>query len=1462
MLAWFVTLATTAPVLAQPFGQAGGTPQVPVYIDDSPTARQLAKQADRLIEQDRVVEALRALQTVIERYPYKLMPRAERLHVDALVHVRQRITGNPALLDAYRRQFEPAAKRALDQATANGNDLDALASVAQRFGPCSAGLEASLRLAGLLLESADPTAAAAVLDAVATHPDIKSHAARWHWLQSVAGLYASDADRLARHTQALRQLPDGQEQVELIQAWQQRSARGGTLQVLDPMRPLPDAQPPDLSEPARWTFDFGTAPTGRPDIGLGRSRRTGSTERHPIIPVVAGDRLYLNDSRNIVALDRNSRFVVWRFDGTAATASDTPLGRRGSSQGGVEARGVAVGGARVVAVIGNLPATAFGGWGGVSVSSKLVSLDRDSGKPLWSIDPGDIDKSLNNAFFHGTPIVDRGRVYALIRRSAIANFQDAYAVCVDLADGKTKWRRYLSSSIASNTVSNGTLSAMVFDHGRLYVADRLGAVACIAGHDGRMLWLRQTHDAAKKVNPIGVGAFQVQSSWTALLPARTPAGLVLPPQSSGDKALLLDTDTGEVVRELEGAHWQQASSLMPVGDDLLCMGMTVTLIDGKTFKPKWQRQLNTEERQTIDGRAAVTPTRILLPTHDRILVLDTATGKTLGRHDVAKAGNVLLVEGQVITAGGSQVRSYMDWARVRANLTRLIRDHPLDPTRGLALAEAAFRADEPDAAIDAIDESLKALHRRLQAVDPNDPQDEKAAGVTRQNVFDTLLAFAEQKRARSPQLRQLIFDRLGQSTATPKHDVAYQLALGRFLEETGESIRAADHFQAVLSDPDLANQLYERAEGTRRAGLEAKMRLAALIKAHGARVYAKHESAAADELVAQKFSPRPNVKRLEQLAERYPLSRTAPSALLMAADALAAENQHEHAIAQLRQAYRHMSELRRIYDNDSQNALAQRVVGKLATWYVKLDQPWRARHWLRRLKREYEGIDPLRDGRPVPVDEWLSQLNETAARPGGLPSFRWPIGSVHVLPGTLMTPTRQAPQSWPTDRFVTRSAEAIQLRAADTMRTRWQIVVPKDVAELLAVNDEQVLVWFADAGVLRAVDSATGKTQWRVPAVAELLDEAGRAVADQPINPRIQANLLQPGGLREGVARVNGRIVDNNNPFGNNGDAVFFEVGETIVLVADSRGRAIGLDRQTGQVLWKRLFAGQRLTRVHLGDEAVVLAGTTTPDAEGERSAIMALDPLTGESICRTIGARNPVEWVGIGGNRLIIYATGTLGSAQLVAHHVGDQRDAWRVPLVNGASVVGWSNHDLLAIRDDEGRIALVDPATGQFAGELSKMGERHDTSMDLRIVEGVWHMQSRHRAVAVAADGAKLWRDGLGDLPKNIQTQLVGEQYVVLLSLAEEEGRRRAADLADRLGGNPALLPLLRGQPGRNGAHAWYYRLSLLDRQTGLVVHERVIGPLADVFSPTHAWFCNDRLILSTTGATVVLNGSSAAP
>ncbi len=1161
------------------------------------------------------------------------------------------------------------------------------------------------------------------------------------------------------------------------------------MRALSALNNLPNVEVPDPLGVALWTLPLQTLGQPKPELA-GRLNQSANLQRlvqYPTLPTGLNKRLYMNDGLTILALDQNSGQVIWRYQPEKKTMSRVvhPAMQRGNFP--LDQRGLSLSDRHVVGVVGVMPVWSMQPQR-LASNTLLACVDRTTGEPVWEVSASSLDHSLKKSFFHGSPIAYEGLILVPVRRSQISGFQDAFVVAVDAATGALVWKRHISSAAFEQRYMLTKLSQLMEHRGRLYVVDHLGAAACLDAGSGALYWLSQLpHDTRKDER----GHPRARASQHDP-PIMLPAGLLIPCSPTRATALVLNPATGQV-REVLGESgqsgqgvdvlWSTSDYVVGTGREaggmtgenmreaggiagenvggVLLVGSMLGWVDGQTLEMRWTTALDGDGTQAIRGRAVVTPRRAYIPTDTRVVEVDLTDGKIVRSLAYDEPGNLLAMDGQMVVASATAVRSYITWDRAYRQLTMQIESRPTDPTAALALAHLAVRADEMEVVIEGIDLAMAASQRAAQAMIDRAPGDDV-------KLFDEILVFTEPAMGLSSVLRLALFDRLARVTQTPDDEVAYHLHFASLLEELERGPEAVDHYQAVLSNPGLAGVLHQRGSVSRQARIEATVRLKALIDEAGPEIYARYAEEAQHQLVLLR-QENVSAEALIELARAYPMSATAPEALASAALDYASQGRTAEAIYLLRQAEPLALDM----------MLQQQIQSSLAALRRRHDRP--------RVSPPLLGTRVL-PGRPlVPTQSGNGSGGMGGVGGGGMG------GGAKNLFVTLTSVPYEEPGSnaGAVGGNVGRNVEgnvggdvggdvggnvggAMRFPQARTARSllrlfdttvsapRWEKEVDLTPTELrlLSSSNGQWLFYHRGLDDLFAVDERDGTTVWHQSAIRDMLDALGGESVREADRPEAQRAFLDLINNRR-VRIRNGAVeqVMDDIP-----QARHVLVGALSVCVVDERGGAMGIDRRSGRVLWQQLLALDHVTHAVMSADTLVVAGMTGLGTDAKSGALVSLDPMTGEARLPTITGDDGYVWVGIGGPNLLVGAT----SQEVTAYQLDDGAVAWRLGLPVALDGMGQASYETALLSQRDGRAMVLDMATGRVLLRLGLGLERMATGMPLRWqqVDDDWFVLDSSRTQRVDGNGRVQWVDVQASPTFDAIWQSVGHQTVVRLS------------------------------------------------------------------------------------------------
>ena len=129
--------------------------------------------------------------------------------------------------------------------------------------------------------------------------------------------------------------------------------------------------------------------------------------------------------------------------------------------------------------------------------SVVTSLDRTSGKPVWSVAIGTAQENDRGSGPRSTPTVDGDRVYVLTENGDL--------VCLLVADGKVVWRRNILRDFSGRNINWLVSESPLVDGNRLIVSPggRNAGMAALDKMTGMTIWVsKELSDEAGYASPV------------------------------------------------------------------------------------------------------------------------------------------------------------------------------------------------------------------------------------------------------------------------------------------------------------------------------------------------------------------------------------------------------------------------------------------------------------------------------------------------------------------------------------------------------------------------------------------------------------------------------------------------------------------------------------------------------------------------------------------------------------------------------------------------------------------------------------------------------------------------------------------------------------------------------------------------------------------------------------------------
>lgn len=1212
------------------------TPGVnPVYIDDAPLAVDAIIRVEALARAGNHSEAVRVLQRLLDESPFKLAPAGEGggLYVTVRRRVHDALLADEELLARYREAQDPLART---QLAAEGPH----AVERSRF-LTPAGLEATLRLAQVQIDSGYFEAAHLTLAQLQRHPDFSGRPRR-------------DAAELMDLVAAYL---DRDELRDLAQRWADAAGerrafgRPATERVLTPLGPAP----------ATELRDVVSRPLHSREV-LGANFPLDRDSFNPwIVPIAAGDDVIVNDGTEISAWDRFTLQPRWRTRPGGWADMDALAdfrGGRASRRLGMtlrDASWVAAGNDHVVAITGYVLAYGRGGVAQRQGDPRAHAFDRRTGEHLWSWHPSFASSDLADTTLQGPPLIHGDLViFHGERQSPQRRLWASTLYAVDLYSGEVRWQRPIASAGAlPYQTQAGLLSAATTLHnGVLYRVDPLGAAIAVVAATGRPLWVRTLESRAL-------------AGYDPAPPHATSQPII-----DGDAMVSLTPDRREVVRiSLDDGRVLASSSaaalgspryLLRVGDRLAGVSDGAVGLGPIDDIRSATTQVYSLRSGELRGRAVVSGEHLVVPIAEGLAIVEPGADEPVRHIPLEHAGALLVLEGQFIVAAGGTLHSYLVWDIAETLLRRRMEAAPHDPMPAITFAELSLQSRRHQTMLDAVD-------RALAAVESSAPQAERE----RRHLYALLIGAVREpgEAFLAPSVELAVLERLGRAARSASERVGHLLELGLSHERHQRDAEAIDTYQQVLLDEELSSARWAGPGLATRAGREATRRIRRIVADAGPDAYAAFADAAHRSLDA--VGAAATAPALEALAQKYPAAPASARAWLLAAQQRQRSGEARLAAADLRQGL----EVAQVVPVASETTA--RLAGQLAG--VLLEQHRHAEA-LAAIAALPQDATALVAGRTLGREEMQQLAREAIARRLALPTIGDRLAApVEVLEQwSIARPLAHEP-AWQNPGYallrrdaenatVLRAVEPAPAAADSPVAVRWTRELPPGAELLRADPGGPIVVTPREQGpLLLRLEAQSGRTIWSA--------ELGGAIAVAHGPDQIDRTPMA-GPVRR--------------------DEPVLALGERIAVAAGGSGEIRAIDLESGSLLWSREVDLHRALDAEISAGLAVVAG----ERRGE-PVLVALDLSDG----RPVFEHDARDESAPGGVRLLRDAEGAglvvaiEGGLRLLDPFAGDA--LWQIsePWSRGA-IDAWTLDGLLLLLTADRDLVAVDLASGRRLG------------------------------------------------------------------------------------------------------------------------------------------------------------------
>ena len=1289
-----------------PAAQAQGSNENPAYIADSPRARDAIVSIPGMIAQGNLAEASRLASNLITTLGAQLVesPDEPLVYIPVRDRIHTLLLGNPGLLDQYRLERTPAARQLLAQ--------EKYAELFEHNWLTEPGFIASLRLAQIQLESARFHDAERTLGSLFVHPDAQRNAPD-------AALLARELSRYL-DTDGARLLAD----------------RWADLAAVDRLNQSRIPPPPDKFGVVHTAMPWSSEPAGdepRLDSILPRPlhsadlspiiefepsqpqivRRSGATvQASPwTLPASVGGAIYTNDGFTVSCFDRFTLALRWRQTPEHADegpeSSSTTRQRLGRLL--EDASTVTIDRGSVFAALGLAR-------GGTNINEgTIIRADAETGRVRWSVELSTLDPSLEGTTARGAIIVDDETVVVAARKNIRQQrLIGMNLIGLDRFSGKLKWIRPIGSSGALPYQQAGQIAhSGILDAGIVYWSDAIGLMAAIESESGRVRWVRRLPEPelyTRQTNPV----------WTAMSPVMID-GRLFTLSPTGDELFEIDPLTGRHLARRTPQPVGQVQYMIRAGDTLACIGESEIAFypvqDFETASPYRSLAIGVGEGGIL-GRVVEIGGRVAVPLNQSVMLLDPHEPNKPEMITLDSTGNILPLDGQIVVVDDSQIHSHLSWEIASQILAERIKDAG-DPDAAITLAQLAMSSGEPAQILPAVDDSIR-LARAL-------PPEQRTA--VRDRLFGVLLAMVapldpdEQPSLESALIDKLL-DRMGTLASTNERVVAHRMALGAQRATHSDYPAAIAAYQDILTQRSLQTTMWQGGGFRVRAELEASKRIRELLRIAPADAYQVYDQLARQDLDALMNEAVTDPDRFEQLARGYPWTNAAADAWARSSALLASQGNTQASLSAARRGLV-VAELRGLAETQAGSAIIEQLAGTIASGLIATNRSNDARVFLIEFSGNHPTLVARAGQRVFTAESLVSESGLTNPQPVLGDRIVRSDSPTLIAGSPISAANRTDPSSVVVFSPQYNETRLLVVEGVD-LHERWSRVVESPDAPLIPWQDaEKTLAVWSPLGdnrpaVAELIDSATGRSRW----IIQNLRDALRGPLDR-VPDEIAEIDQQIGTPVEGIVPIDQILVVTD--------------GFTVVLT-DRIGRAMGVDMETGRVLWHAALPMNQLFDLDISGGTLAACGSMVEntDAGTNISQITAvIDARTGEPvrIMDQLGNAQP-KWVRVTSDNTLIASNGS----RIVSFGLDRAELNWVFVNTDNTNTGGggWVVGPVLYVLDDiVPKIFAIDLSTGVLVNEMITMILNRGW-VDIR--------PSRERALITSPQGLLVY-DSAGD-------------------------------------------------------------------------------------------------------------------
>ncbi|MEK7450146.1 MAG: PQQ-binding-like beta-propeller repeat protein, partial [Planctomycetota bacterium] len=401
-----------------------------------------------------------------------------------------------------------------------------------------------------------------------------------------------------------------------------------------------------------------------------------------------------------------------------------------------------------------------------------------------------------------------------------------YVCCLDAATGQLRWKTFVASGLLETNLFNNPTRESVpllitVDEQNIYYCSNIGVLAALDKKSGNIKWIKKYQQY--QIPPTtDLTSPRLPLTWVnnPLLYISKPGGpnyLIGAPIDS-PFLYVLEADNANELWKWDGAELGNGRYILGVYEGLLILSgenKLIALNIAKEGKREWVADFKDDP---IVGKGALTSEEIYLGTVNGLYKLNAKNGKIISKLPWstgsdnqpaadALAGNLIILDGILVTVSAQRLNVFYDYAAIEKWLMAQIQEKPDEPLLLQRLGQVCLQARQFEKAIAYFKKAIETVTQKTSSSD-----EQQLKNSLRKLIFNSYLALVEEIQRgvldRENQLKAInCLKEAGNWAVDTSSQIEVNVRLAELYRTAQEWDNVVDLYQSLLQEnPEVVYQ--------------------------------------------------------------------------------------------------------------------------------------------------------------------------------------------------------------------------------------------------------------------------------------------------------------------------------------------------------------------------------------------------------------------------------------------------------------------------------------------------------------------------------------------------------------------------------------------------------------------------------------------------------------------------------